>query len=294
MIEKVVAVVPALNEEELLARVLKPLLEAKEQNIISEVVVVDDGSTDSTRQLALNSGATVLYHNDEGGNPQNRGKPAAFKTALKYCKEVGADIIFTSDADMLNLTPEKVETFLSGIRDKKDVHMIRSSYNQTVNFDPADGVPQTDGRFNECPPPISGFRAIRVKALQPILNGNPKWNQYLNEGNLSLELALEYLIHKSHKRELTIPLVSRIQGGGETHIDSIIGDINKVMAIPRIRAGLAKDLRNLRTISKHDPDDPIAGGKTNPQLREIVERLDPDTLSDVRAKAHQLRKKEKQ
>jgi len=55
--------------------------------------VVDDGSTDGTRDAGRGTGATVLVH------PRNRGKGAALATGIAAALEGGAGVIITLDAD---------------------------------------------------------------------------------------------------------------------------------------------------------------------------------------------------
>jgi len=57
------------------------------------VYVVDDGSTDGTRDAGRKLGATVLVH------PQNRGKGAALTTGIAAALDAGAGVIVTLDAD---------------------------------------------------------------------------------------------------------------------------------------------------------------------------------------------------
>lgn len=57
------------------------------------VVVVDDGSTDATAQIAAVAATTVIRH------PINLGQGAALKTGIDYALLAGADVIVTFDAD---------------------------------------------------------------------------------------------------------------------------------------------------------------------------------------------------
>src|SRR2546426_7770884 len=57
------------------------------------VYVVDDGSTDGTRDAGRGNGATLLVH------PRNRGKGAALATGIAAALEGGAGVIITLDAD---------------------------------------------------------------------------------------------------------------------------------------------------------------------------------------------------
>lgn len=79
---------PAFNEAAVIGAVLTPLC-----RVGYPVVVVDDGSSDSTAEVALQAGAIVLRH------AVNLGQGAALQTAIEYCLEQGARYICTFDAD---------------------------------------------------------------------------------------------------------------------------------------------------------------------------------------------------
>ena len=57
MNNKIVVIIPAYNEEDSIAKVIREL----PVNIISEVIVVDNNSTDKTSDNAKSAGATVLF-----------------------------------------------------------------------------------------------------------------------------------------------------------------------------------------------------------------------------------------
>ena len=58
-----------------------------------QVVVVDDGSHDHTRDIAATAGAHVVAH------PINLGQGAALQTGIDYALGRGADVLVTFDAD---------------------------------------------------------------------------------------------------------------------------------------------------------------------------------------------------
>jgi glycosyltransferase involved in cell wall biosynthesis len=80
---KVIAVLPAYNAESTLAATLADI----PVGAIDEVLLVDDGSTDRTVQVAREMGLTVIQH------PQNRGYGGNQKTCYRYALEHGADIV---------------------------------------------------------------------------------------------------------------------------------------------------------------------------------------------------------
>ncbi|MGB1297142.1 MAG: glycosyltransferase family 2 protein [Psychrobium sp.] len=66
--QSVVAIIPALNEELAIKKVVSQLLalQANEQQVIDEVIVCDNGSTDGTAQVAAEAGAVVVRQDIPG------------------------------------------------------------------------------------------------------------------------------------------------------------------------------------------------------------------------------------
>ncbi|MBM4035472.1 MAG: glycosyltransferase family 2 protein [Planctomycetes bacterium] len=93
MAESVVVVIPALNEEATVGDVVRAVPRELPGATVSHVVVVDDGSSDRTAQVAAEAGAVVVRH------PRNLGSGAAFATGRFKAVELGADIICHIDAD---------------------------------------------------------------------------------------------------------------------------------------------------------------------------------------------------
>lgn len=85
---KVVAAIPAFNEESTIAKVVVRALEH-----VGVVVVVDDGSGDDTGVIAERLGAVVVRHG------KNLGKGAAIRDCFDYAKRNGADVLVTLDGD---------------------------------------------------------------------------------------------------------------------------------------------------------------------------------------------------
>jgi glycosyltransferase involved in cell wall biosynthesis len=80
---RIIAVMPAYNAERTLAATLADIPVGS----IDEVLLVDDGSTDRTVQVAREMGLTVIEH------PQNRGYGGNQKTCYRYALERGADVV---------------------------------------------------------------------------------------------------------------------------------------------------------------------------------------------------------
>jgi len=88
--EKILVVIPALNEEEQIATVVQQVTEQVPE---AQILVVNDGSSDRTEQKALACGAKVLSH------PFNMGYGVALQTGYKYAWKYGFDYVLQMDGD---------------------------------------------------------------------------------------------------------------------------------------------------------------------------------------------------
>lgn len=99
-------IVPAYNEEEGLPIVLKKIFAST--NGVHEVLVIDDGSVDSTAEVASQFPCRVIRHE------ANKGKGEAIKTGVQYA--VGENVIFidsddTYPADTIPQMTEDLKTY---------------------------------------------------------------------------------------------------------------------------------------------------------------------------------------
>jgi len=88
--EEVLVIIPAYNEEKRIASVIRGVRDRLPQ---AEVVIVDDGSHDKTRWVAIETGAKVLSH------PINLGYGAALQTGYKFALDKGFESIVQMDGD---------------------------------------------------------------------------------------------------------------------------------------------------------------------------------------------------
>lgn len=90
---KLVVQIPALNEERTIGEVIRAIpshIPGVDERV---VVVIDDGSSDRTGEVARAAGAIVVRH------PERMGVGAAFRTGIYQAMDLGADIVVTIDAD---------------------------------------------------------------------------------------------------------------------------------------------------------------------------------------------------
>lgn len=102
---KTLIAIPAFNEEASIGAVLRDLAG---HHPMEHVIVIDDGSRDSTASLAKESGVRVIRH------AINLGVGAAMGTAFKYAAINGYEAMVQLDADGQH-RPEFLEALLEGV-----------------------------------------------------------------------------------------------------------------------------------------------------------------------------------
>jgi glycosyltransferase involved in cell wall biosynthesis len=98
--ETCAVVLPCLNEGATIAGLV-----GEARQFVPTIIVVDDGSTDSTAAQARSAGAAVVSH------AENRGKGAALKSGLAEALETGFEWAVTMDGDGQH-KPQDLPTFL--------------------------------------------------------------------------------------------------------------------------------------------------------------------------------------
>lgn len=94
------AIIAAYNEEKTIAEVLSALTANR---LIDEVIVVSDGSTDATVDIARTFDVTTIALRE------NRGKGYAMRVGVDYARY---DVLFFVDGDMFNLTGQHIESLI--------------------------------------------------------------------------------------------------------------------------------------------------------------------------------------
>ena len=111
---RLIILIPAYNEEGTIADVLAAIPSSFPGVDQFITLVVDDGSSDHTAQIAREAGAVVICHG------RNRGVGCAFTTGLSKALEMGADIMVNIDADG-QFTPEEIPLLITPIlKDRAD------------------------------------------------------------------------------------------------------------------------------------------------------------------------------
>ncbi|MDO8658006.1 MAG: glycosyltransferase family 2 protein [Candidatus Levybacteria bacterium] len=116
--KKIYVIIPAFNEGEVIASVIKNI----KKNAFNNIIVVDDGSGDFTSEVAKKEGAIVLRH------IINRGKGAAIKTGIEAAKILKADAVVTFDADGQH-SPKDIKKMIKKINESYDAVLGCRNFN---------------------------------------------------------------------------------------------------------------------------------------------------------------------
>ena len=100
---RLLIVIPAWNEEEVLSGVLESV--KVEKPSFADILVVSDGSTDATADIARASGVAVL------DLPLNLGVGGAMRAGFQYAKRMGYEYACQLDADGQH-DPTEIETLI--------------------------------------------------------------------------------------------------------------------------------------------------------------------------------------
>lgn len=95
----ITAIIPAYNEASRIGQVLKPTTTSK---YLDEIIVIDDGSTDSSSSIVKRFSPQVKLVI----LPNNRGKAAAVFAGIQASK---SEVVFLLDADLSNLRPSHID-----------------------------------------------------------------------------------------------------------------------------------------------------------------------------------------
>jgi len=152
---KIIAGIPAHNNKKCIGSLF---LGVKKQ--VDAIIVVDDGSTDDTVEIAKAAGATVVAHEE------NRGKGRAVKNALRYAVEHGFDALVLLDGDGQHNPNEIPQLLVPLTNDSADIVIGFRTFDQMPAYrrlgravlDHATGGPVRD---SQC-----GIRALNRNAIE--------------------------------------------------------------------------------------------------------------------------------
>lgn len=238
----------AYQEEKEIGRVLASVNKAKRAGVIDRIIVVDDGSRDQTSAIARKTGAEVVSY------PHNQGKAFAFYKGVAHLAASPPEYVVVLDADLQSFEPREIQQLLEPLeRNPKQQMSIGAFF-------------LLDTRIK---PDLSGERAIRFSALQPLIKGSLKWRQYFGlqrsitePDKMVTKERMGYALERALDRLLLPKGISPAQVVVETRFHSLrtksrhgwgtMGvELKGPGSIEEQRQFLAIRLGNLRTLNRH-------------------------------------------
>ncbi len=191
-------IIPAMNEAEGIAPVIEKVRQAVDKlGRPCEIIVVDDGSTDSTAEKAFEAGAVVLCH------PYNIGNGAAIKTGIRHAR---GSVMVMLDADGQH-PPEQIPQMVEMLRKYHMVVGARTSESETsAHRNLANRVYNRFAGYvcgRRIEDLTSGFRAVRAGVAKEFVNLLPNTFSYPSTITLATVrsgYSLAYLPIKGAKR----------------------------------------------------------------------------------------------
>jgi glycosyltransferase involved in cell wall biosynthesis len=191
---KVIAAIPAYNEEKFIAEVVENALQ-----YVDEVIVVDDGSTDRTAEAAENAGALVVRHE------VNKRYGGAIKTCFEFARQMDIEVLVTIDGDGQHDASD-IPLALAPIKAGQADIVIGSRFMDKENHVPLYrkfGIGVITLLFNiGCKTKVSdaqsGFRAYSWKAIQAIGN--------LKDDDMAISVELLIKARRKNLKVVEIPI----------------------------------------------------------------------------------------
>lgn len=209
---KIFVQIPALNEEDTIANVLTKIPEHIENNPVYKVVI-DDGSTDKTSEIASAHGAQIVKHY------RNLGVGAAMKSGYSYALKAGADILVTIDADG-QFDPHDIPALIKPILDKQ-THFVTVSRFRSDSSRP--DMPQIKYWGNiflsyvisktigfAVTDVSCGFRAYSREAL--------RWLNVFGRKDCNQETFVSLAKHHIYPEEIALPVYETARPGGTSRV----------------------------------------------------------------------------
>jgi glycosyltransferase involved in cell wall biosynthesis len=191
---KLIVQIPCLNEEQTLPSVLATIPKEIPGIDEIEILVIDDGCTDRTVEVAREHGVTQFVHHS-----RNQGLGRSFRDGVVRALELGADILVNTDGD--NQYPqERIADLVRPIVERRaDVVVADRETHLIEHFSPAKKLLQRVGSAvvnraagTDLPDAASGFRAYSRESLM-VLNSVTRFSYcmetIIQAGNKRLKIA---------------------------------------------------------------------------------------------------------
>jgi glycosyltransferase involved in cell wall biosynthesis len=240
------AVVPAYNEAGTVGRVVRSL---RERAPHFDVVVIDDGSTDRTADLAERAGARLLRL------PFNLGIGGAVQAGFAYAEENGYRRMVQVDADGQH-DPAEIGRLEAALDSDPTVDMVCGSRFLTNDYRYPAPISRRTGIHlfaymlsrivgQRVSDPTSGFRMYNRRAIELFARDYP--HDYP-------EVEAVLMVHFHHLRMREVPVRMFKRGGGASSITSGKSILYMIKVLLAIAVGLVR----ARPVPEPGDDAPVA------------------------------------
>lgn len=228
--QRCLVVVPALNEEDAVASVIGDVKAVDPQ---AHIVVVDDGSTDRTSEVAKAAGADVI------SLPFNIGVGGALRAGFRYARRFGYQVVVQVDGDGQH-NPEHIPDLLAALEGADVVigarfagvgdYQVRGARKLAMQLLARSLSRRTGERLTDT---TSGFRAFNRRAVEVFANDYPA--EYLGDTVEALVIA-----SRAGLRVTQVPVEMRPRTTGTPSHRSLkstiyLGRVFLALAMSRIR-----------------------------------------------------------
>ncbi|HEX2953575.1 MAG TPA: glucosyl-3-phosphoglycerate synthase [Bacillota bacterium] len=164
---KIDVLLPALNEEKTIGKVIETAMEVKEAGLIDHIFVIDSDSTDHTVEIAQGYGVPVYKHSSirpDLKTSMGKGE-AMFKSALIS----QADVMAWIDTDIENIAPTFFYGLLGPMLAHPEIQFVKGYFERPVRIETT-GIELGGGRVTEIlvRPWINAFMPSLSGYIQPL------------------------------------------------------------------------------------------------------------------------------
>lgn len=216
---KVIAAIPAYNEERFIGSVV-----LKTRRYVDQVIVIDDGSTDATSEIAEIAGATVIKHE------HNKGKGMAINAAFEIARKLKMEVLVLLDGDGQH-NPAEISLILKSLFEEKADVIIGSRFLDIKNHIPKYRTlgqriltfVTNLGSHTKITDSQSGFRAFSKKAINAM---------DFTENGLSVESEMQFLINEKNLKVVEVPIHAEYEDRAKrSPLSHGFGVLNRILTL---------------------------------------------------------------